>query len=263
MANNSKLSFASWNIRWQSDEDIKNGDAWSKRFEPIADVIRFHDFDIVAIQEGSVSKQADLAPLLKDYTFIQTDSVEHNPILIKTDMFEILDKGRFYLSETPDKKSKGWDAMHKRYCVWAKLKRDNIVFFVFNTHFDHRGKVAKQESAKLIYQALPSIAEGNRFLLAGDFNSTEGSIPYEIITSNPQIKDAKDLAEFSYIPKKSFNFFKPMSYSKWDLDHIFVSPSIHVFRYGVLNETYYDGESYRYPSDHSPIMAVFEFSATN
>lgn len=258
-----KIRFASWNIRWQSDGDVENGNAWKKRFEPIANVIRFYDFDIVAVQEGSPSKRDDLAPLLKDYTFIETDSVEHNPILVKKDLFKVLDKGRFYLSETPDIRSKSWDSKHYRHCTWAKLQKDSTLFFVFNTHFDYHGKTARTEGAKVIYQRLPNMAGHTPYILAGDFNSIEGSNPYDILTSIAGIHDAKNAAEFIHIVKKSYNYFDPAKYSKWDFDHIFVGPGISVFRYGVLNETYYDGETYRYPSDHSPILTVFEIPAAN
>ncbi|WP_407455935.1 endonuclease/exonuclease/phosphatase family protein [Fibrobacter sp.] len=258
-----KISFASWNIRWQSESDIENGNAWKKRFEPIANVIRFYDFDIVAMQEGSASKRDDLAPLLNDYVFIEIDSTEHNPILIKKDMFKLLDKGKFYLSETPEKKSKSWDSKHNRFCLWAKLQKDSTQFFVFNTHFDYHGKTARTEGAKVMYQWIPSIAANTPYIAAGDFNSVEGSVPYEILMSIPGIKDAKDVAQFTHIVKKSYNYFDPYRNSKWDLDHVFVDSRIPVYRYGVLNEMYFDGESYRYPSDHSPIMMVFELPAAS
>ena len=209
--NQEKITFASWNIRWQSDDDVKNGNAWKKRFEPIANVIRFYDFDIIAMQEGTAGKRDDLAPLLKDYTFIEIDSTEHNPILIKKDKFKLLDKGKFYLSLTPEKKSKSWDSMHKRFCLWAKLQKDSTTFFVFNTHFDHRGKVAKNEGAKIIYQWIPSIAQSTPYIISGDFNSVEGSVPYEILMSIPGIKDAKDVAQFTHIVKKALTTLTPLA----------------------------------------------------
>lgn len=252
-----KIRLASWNIRWQSDMDIEKGNGWSKRFEPIANVIRFYDFDIVAIQEGSSSKWEDLAPLLKEYTFVETESTEHNPILFRSDMFKLLDKGRFYLSETPEKKSKSWDSKHNRYCFWAKLQKDTTVFFVFSTHFDYHGKIARLEGAKVVLQHVPSITNGAPYIIAGDFNSIEGSSPYEVLMSIPGIQDAKRVAQFTHIVKNSYNYFDPGRNSKWDFDHIFVN-GIAVSRYGVLNETYYDGETIRYPSDHSPIMMVFD-----
>ncbi len=253
-----KLRLASWNTRWQSEEDIAKGDSWSKRVKPISDIIRFYDFDIICIQENSAGKQRDLAPYLKDYNFIQNDSMEYNPILVKKD-FQVLEKGRFYLSKTPWKKSKSWDSKHARYCTWAKIRKDNRIFFVFNTHFDYHGKNAKIESAKLMNKIIPNMTNGSPYFLAGDFNSTENSQAYNILVSSPNIKDAKLLATFVYQPKKSYNYFDPNRFSKWDLDHIFVGPNITIHRYGVLNETYYDGEIYRYPSDHLPVMIIANF----
>ena len=71
-ASDARISFASWNIRWQSPEDVEKGNAWSKRFEPIADVIKFYDFDIICIQESSTNREQDLMPLLQDYVFKNT-----------------------------------------------------------------------------------------------------------------------------------------------------------------------------------------------
>ena len=258
--NPEKIKFASWNIRWQSQEDVEKGNAWSKRFEPIADVIRFFDFDIVAMQESSTNREQDLMPLLQDYDFLKTDTLEHNPILIKKGLFAVLDKGRFYLSETPQKKSKGWDAKHTRYCTWAKLKKDGTEFFVFNTHFDHKGKTAQAESAKLLHQVIPSIANSVPLVLAGDFNISTSANNYSILASIPGTVDASERADFFYEVKKSYNYFDPIKNSKWDFDHIFVSTNIHVYRYGVLNATYYDGDTIRYPSDHSPITITFQIS---
>jgi len=257
-ANESRLTFATWNTRWQSQEDVEKGDNWKKRVEPIVNVIRFFDFDIVAMQENSAAKQRDLEPLLTGYEFIQNDTMEYNPIVIKKGMFKVLEKGRFYLSKTPYIKSKSWDSKNYRYCTWAKLQKDSSVFYVFNTHFDYHGKIAKEESAKLLNQVIPSMVKESAYILAGDFNSTEGSKAYNTLVSSSYIKDSKHLAEVVHLVKNSYNYFDPMRVSKWDLDHIFVAPGTKVFRYGVLNETYFDGETYRYPSDHSPIMVIME-----
>jgi len=257
-----RLKFASWNIRWQSDGDVEQGNAWKKRFEPIANVIRFYDFDIIAIQEGSQSKLNDIAPLLEDYDIIETEETKHNPILIKKGNLKLLDKGRFYLSKTPKKKSKSWDSKHARYCVWVKLQKDDIIFFVFNTHFDYHGKEAQSESAKMMNLFIPAISNNATYIIAGDFNAAEGSNPYNILVSTQNIQDARHVADFVHVTKQSYNYFDPQKYSKWDLDHIFTSQDIRIHRYGVLNETYYDGETFRYPSDHSPIMAIMELPST-
>ena len=251
------LTYGSWNIRWQGNDDVKNGDGWKKRIEPLTNVIRFYDYDIIGLQEGSINKNGDIKPYLTDYDFIQNDPDEHNPILIKKNKFKVLKHGRFYLSETPFKKSKSWDSKHVRYCSWAELEIADVQFFVFNTHFDYHGKKAKLESAPIILKMIEFFSEEKPFILAGDFNSSENSKAYGILVSHPNIKDARYTADFAHQPRNSYNYFDPNRYSPWDLDHIFVNPQIHVFRYGILNETYYDGERFRYPSDHQPLFMKF------
>ncbi len=256
-SNREFLTLASYNIRWQSAGDAENGDAWSKRKRPIADLIRFYDFDIVGIQEGSASKNAALRELLPGYEFLTLDSNDANPLLVRKGMFRVRRAGRFYLSSNPGKRQKGWDAKHIRYCNWFELEFEGKRFFVFNTHFDYHGKKAKLESARFVPEKVQSIAREKPFLFSGDFNSAAASQPYELLTSSGILLDAKSRAEFSYEVKKSYNYFDPQKYSPWDLDHIFTNSLVHIHRFGVLNDVYYDGEKFRYPSDHSPLVVVF------
>ncbi len=254
------FTYGSWNIRWEGKDDAKKGDAWEKRFTPIANVIRFHDFDIIGIQEGSKGKLEKIAPLLKEYAIIRNEINEENPILYKKTLFKLLDKGRFYLSEKPNTRGKGWDAQRVRFCTWAKMQTGENIFYIFNIHFDYRGNQAKKESVELIKRMVPAIAQGFPFFLAGDFNLAESSSGYKNL-AQPPFQDAKHIADFTYEPKKSYNYFDPQRYSLWDLDHVFINKGMHILRYGVLNETYYDGEKYRYPSDHQPLLIKFYFSS--
>jgi endonuclease/exonuclease/phosphatase family metal-dependent hydrolase len=254
-----ELRYASWNIRWESQSDIEEGNAWEKRKEPIANAIKFHDFDIIGLQEGSPPRLRDLMELLPDYEFILSDTMEYNPIVIRKGMFTVMDFGRFYLSKTPEKKSKSWDSKHARYCTWAKLKFKQDSLYIFNVHFDYHGKDAQAESAKLMSRKIPAMTKKAPFIFAGDLNFTADSKSYQNL--NPHVmSDAKKIAEFSSTPNGSYNHFDPSRYGIWQIDHIFVAPGTKVKRFGILNETYYDGERFRYPSDHSPITIRFELS---
>lgn len=252
-----KLRYASWNLRWEDKKDIANGDAWEKRVQPIADIIRYNDFDIVGTQENSADHAADLMARLPNYDIVQIDSLEDNPILIKRGMFSLLDSGRFYFSQTPEVRSKSWDSRRIRFCTWVKLGRDKDTLFVFNVHFDYRGKDAQAESAKLMNKKILSIAGNAPFIFAGDLNFVDTSDSYKIIGSCIPMNDAKKVADFAYTPNGSFDYFDPQKFSKWQFDHIFTSPQVKVHRYGILNESYYDGEKFRYPSDHLPVAITF------
>ena len=258
-----ELRYATWNIRWEDPKDVEKGDSWEKRKEPIANVIKFHDFDIISLQEGSPYRLKQLMELLPEYDIILSDSMEYNPIVVRKGMFDIADVGRFYLSKTPEKKSKSWDSKHARYCTWTKLKFNQDSLYIFNVHFDYHGKEAQAESALLMNKKILAIAGDAPFIFAGDLNFTDESKSYKNIGTCIKMNDAKKIAEFSNAPNGSYNYFAPDRFSPWTFDHIFISPSIKVHRYGILNETYYDGERFRYPSDHSPVAVRFEVLHNN
>ena len=194
--------------------------------------------------------------LLPDYEFIVSDTMEFNPIAIRKGMFTVTDHGRFYLSKTPEKKSKSWDSKHARYCTWAKLKFGQDSLYIFNVHFDYHGKDAQAESAKLMNRKIFTMANKSPFIFAGDLNFIPGSKSYQNLDTRI-MNDAKKIAEVSIAPNGSYNYFDPSKFSEWQFDHIFVAPGTKVKRFGILNETYYDGEKFRYPSDHSPLMIRF------
>ncbi len=258
-----ELRYATWNIRWEDPRDIEKGDGWEKRKEPIANVIKFHDFDIIGLQEGSPYRLKQLMEHLPDYEIILSDTMEYNPIVVRKGMFNVTEVGRFYLSKTPQKKSKSWDSKHARYCTWAKLKFNQDSLYIFNVHFDYHGKEAQAESAKLMNKKILAMAGNTPFIFAGDLNFTKESDTYKNVGACIKMSDASKEAKLSYVPNGSFNYFDPERSSPWTFDHIFVSPTIKVNRYGILNETYHDGQRYRYPSDHSPVTIRFELTSDN
>ncbi len=253
------LNYATWNLRWPDKRDIASGDTWDKRVKPIADVIGFYDFDIIGLQEARASQINDLFKYLNQYDVLQIDSLEDNPILLKKGTFKILEQGRFYLSKTPSIQSKSWDATLVRFCTWVKLEKEGKNFFVFNVHFDYRGKKAQFESAKLMIKKIKEIAKDSPFILSGDFNFIDKTESYKMLATNDIFRDAKKIATITYLPNGSYDYFDTQKFSPWQFDHIFVDKSIKVSRYGILNETYYDGSKFRYPSDHLPITIFLEF----
>jgi endonuclease/exonuclease/phosphatase family metal-dependent hydrolase len=259
----SELRYATWNIRWESQQDIDEGNGWSKRKEPIANIIKFHGFDIIGLQEGSPPRLRDLMELLPDYEFILSDTMEYNPIVIRKGMFTVADFGRFYLSKTPEKKSKSWDSKHARYCTWAKLTFDQDTLYIFNVHFDYHGKDAQKESALLMNKKILAMAKEAPFIFAGDLNFTAESKSYKNLGTCIKMNDSKNVADSTFAPNGSYNYFDPNKVSPWTFDHIMVSPLIKIHRYEILNETYLDSGIPRYPSDHSPVTIRFELNGNN
>ena len=255
--------YATWNIRWEGPKDIESGNAWDKRKEPIANIIKDHNFDIIGLQEGSPTRLKQLMELLPDYDIILSDTLEYNPILIRKGMFTIADFGRFYLSKTPEKKSKSWDSKHTRNCTWAKLEFNQDTIYIFNVHFDYNGKDAQRESALLMNKKILAIAKDTPFIFAGDLNFTAESKSYKNLGTCIKMNDSKNVADSAFAPNGSYNYFDPNKKSPWTFDHIMVSPLIKIHRYEILNETYLDNGMLRYPSDHSPVTIQFELNGNN
>ncbi len=180
-----------------------------------------------------------------------TKRKEHAAIFFRTSRFEILDDGDFWLSETPDKPSFGWDANHRRICSWAKFKdlSSETEFYFFSIHFDHKGKEARRQSAKLVVKKIEEIASDYPVFFVGDLNSTPES---------DQIQTLKSLLKFSrdesvappYGPVGTANSFDYNAPLKKRIDYIFVNDQIKVLKYGVLTDSY----ELRYPSDHQPLV---------
>lgn len=150
-----KLNVGSFNLRYDNEGD--KDDSWVHRKDMAVSLVHFHDFDVFGIQEGLIHQVKDL---VKDgmYTFVGVgrddgkEAGEHAAVLFKKDRFKLLDSGNYWLSETQDKPSFGWDAQCRRVCSWAKLK-DKVSgkeFYFFSVHFDHIGKVARHESALIM-----------------------------------------------------------------------------------------------------------------
>ena len=143
----SELNVATFNLRMDTEKDGVN--AWPNRKEMVKGLIRFHDFDIFGTQEGF------------RHMLDGEDAGEHSAIFYKTSRFDLLDKGNFWFSETPDVPGKGWDATCcNRICSWGKFrdKESGKVFYFFNSHYDHQGKVARRESSKLLIARIKQIA---------------------------------------------------------------------------------------------------------
>lgn len=178
------------------------------------------------------------------------DTGEYSAVFFKKESFELLDSGNFWLSETPEIPSKGWDAAFNRICSWALLKdvKTGEKFVHLNTHLDHIGIDARREGMKLIFKKAESLSAP--VVVTGDFNFAQGSDFYKELVSG-KLRDSKFSAEESAdsITYNAFENEKPEI-----IDFIMVSPDFKVRKYTVVDEKI-NGE---YPSDHYPVVAEIE-----
>jgi endonuclease/exonuclease/phosphatase family metal-dependent hydrolase len=252
----------SYNIRYANPRD--SGNLWADRAPVVAALIRFHDFDLFGTQEGLRNQLDDIStalPYYERYGVGRDDGQtkgEHSAIYFKKDKFKLLKKGDFWLSETPDKPSLGWDATCcNRICSWVQLQdtKSKKKFYVFNAHFDHQGKKAREESAKLILEKIKSIAGNEPVIFMGDLNGSHTSTWYETIEDSEQFQDTYRMVEHPYALNASHNSFGKRKGRKDVIDHIFVTSHFIANKWGILTDTY-DG---KFPSDHFPILTVVKF----
>ncbi len=249
------LNVMSYNIRYNNSADSLN--AWPNRREWAASLIKFYDTDILCIQEGL----ADQVDYLKTATGFSMEGVgrddgqrmgEFTAIYYNPVRFVKRAAGNFWLSETPDIPSKGWDAAITRICTWIRLydKVRKQEFYVFNTHYDHMGAVARYNSSLLLQAQIPLIAGELPVILTGDLNVTPETGAVGLIKTF--LKDAREVSkEPAYGPVGSFNGFKFNAPLKERIDYIFTSKHFSVLKFGILS----DSKDQRYPSDHLPVLA--------
>lgn len=262
------LNVASYNIRNKNSSDSLNGNGWAQRQPVICQMIRHHDFDIFGAQEVIHVQLKDMLAAIPEYSYIgvgRSDGKtkgEYAPIFYKKSRLTLLNSGNFWLAENTTMPNKGWDAAQERICTWGEF-RDNLTgktFFMFNTHFDHKGTEARRESSRLILAKAGKIAGDNATIITGDFNFDQNDHSYAIIVDSDRFSDSYNTATMRYAQNGTFNRFDPDFKSDSRIDHIFVTPSVKVLRYAVLTDTYWSTDqsenqknSNRIPSDHYPV----------
>ncbi len=241
------LNCGSYNIRMHSKVDYKRGDGWTERRDIMCDLVAFTAFDIFGAQEVCHDQLEYMLERLPEYNYIGVGrddgkkKGEYSPVFYRRDRFELLDSGTFWLSETPDEVSYGWDAACRRVCSWGyfKDKQTKKKFWFFNTHMDHKGKAARVEGAKLVISKIKQMC-GNRanVILTGDFNVAQDSPAYNTFAQSGLLQDAYTLAPIKHAPGGTFNNFKVGTHTQKRIDHIFVA-GCEVARYGILTYHYW------------------------
>lgn len=257
-----ELNIMTFNIRLDLASDSMN--AWQYRKDKAASQILFHDVDILGVQEALSNQMQDLQHALTGYSYTGVGREdgktkgEYSAIFYNTKRLELLSSSTFWLSETPGVAgSKSWDAAITRIVSWAKFrdKMTGKIFFDFNTHFDHMGKVARKESAKMLLKAVDSLAGKNIAIVTGDFNSFPPDEPIQIITDKNNTLRLTDTKAVSlaphYGPTGSFNGFTSKETSNDPIDYIFFNHGVTVLKHATLSQSW----QRRFSSDHFPVWA--------
>ncbi len=253
------FTIATYNLRYDNEGDKVKNNAWKDRCPHIVEIIQKNNLDFFGVQEGLFNQLADLMRAMPAYEYTGLGREggregEHSAIFYKRDKFSLLDAGNFWLSQTPEKLSKGWDAKYERLCSWAQLKDKStgFTFYMFNTHFDHKGKVARKLSIALIFEQIGKIAGNAPVILSGDFNMDPIDEAYAEFAKFPKFRSAYDIAEsLQNANLASVNTFDSIKHTHERIDHIFFSPDFKVSSYKMELDTYGDN---KFPSDHFPII---------
>jgi endonuclease/exonuclease/phosphatase family metal-dependent hydrolase len=261
------VNVMTYNIRLDTESDGVN--QWKNRTGKVFDLIKKNNPDLLGVQEAMHNQMMDLKSNLTDYDFVGVgrddgkEKGEYSAIFYKKDKFDVLEQKTFWLSETPEVPgSKSWDAAITRVVTFVVLKDKSTgkSFAYFNTHFDHIGKEARKNSAKLIKAYIAGFNAGASIsgkytnlplLVSGDFNSEPTDEPYQTMI------DGKDVTLFDSRPSKdltgTFCGFEVNAMKCKTIDYVFHSSHWKSNYYKVVRD--HDGKYY--PSDHLPVMATF------
>lgn len=255
-----QFSAMTWNLRMDTPNDGEN--RWDLRKHKVAGLIAFHEPDVIGIQEGLHHQLMYLDSILTNYSFVgvgRDDGVEageYSAIFYHNERLKPDTSGTFWLSESPENVSVGWDASMERISTWGDFTyRDSGKrLVVFNAHLDHRGAQSRLEAVKLILERARSYANGEPLIVMGDLNARPEDPPIQYLSTH--LSDSREVSELPpYGPTGTFNGFDAGHPLDARIDYIFVNDMIRVQKYGVLSDT----ERLQTPSDHLPVLIRFDY----
>lgn len=274
-----------YNIR-NSHDDRGSENDWAKRRDDLVAVIRAQDPDVIGFQEVLPDQREWLMEQFKDYVFVgdgrgaDRKSDESASIAFRKNRFTAVDKGTFWLSETPDTPGKkGWGAACPRVCSYAILKDKSTgkAFCFANTHTDHVSELAREKGMLLVIERMKVFGKGAPIVFTGDHNCQETEAP--AIAVSKLLRNAMAVSKTPPMgPWRSFTGWK---WRDWErpaakalslpraernapggdfgsrIDYIYVSPGVKVRSCRTVS-TPRPGRNL-YPSDHFPVVADVEF----
>ena len=253
----SKITVMSYNIRLGGADDGTN--SWQFRYPATALMIEDQKPDVFGLQEAMLYQVLFIRENCRDYEYVGVGREdgkkegEHMAVFYNKKTMSLLKWGTFWLSETPDKPTIGWDAACKRTATWAlmKSKVSGRKFYFVDTHLDHVGQTARTEGLALVMSEMAKINKaGLPVVLVGDFN-VENTDPCLAVLDG-KMKDARKIAADTD-SKGSFNAWGKASSA---IDHIFYSGFSSCTKFETVTKSYADR---KFISDHYPVKAVLVF----
>lgn len=242
------VTVMSYNVYYKFDEN---------RVKNIVQNIKNNNPDSFGLQEATPEWIDAIAAAMPDYAYVGVGrnldgSGEASPVFYKKDKYELIDSGVFFLSKTPNKPSRGWDAMFNRLCTYVVLKDKTTNFYYahFNAHFDHMGVIARLESVAVVTEKVSKICNTFPVVFTGDLNDHEGGDMYNRVLE-AGFRDTKSLAETAD-DKSTYHGYSDLLTKEKPIDFIFVNAMATKVSTYKVDTTKYDGE---YASDHHPVIS--------
>jgi endonuclease/exonuclease/phosphatase family metal-dependent hydrolase len=260
-----QVKVMSYNIRLDVASDGEN--RWDARKDKVAALMNYYEADFIGGQEVQHHQLEYLQSQLTKYKYIGVgrddgkSAGEYSCIFYNNEKFTVIQQSTFWLSQTPDSVSFGWNAACRRVCTYGLFqnRQTKQMLWVFNTHFDHLGDTARIESAKLITQKINLLTRDKKYpvALTGDFNSKPGEAP--AIYMNEGFQNARNVSkEKPYGPADTWEGFEFNKKPDGCIDYIFISKDKRwtVKKFATITDSY----DMKYPSDHFPILATLELN---
>ena len=256
-----QTSVMTYNIRYDNPDDGENW--WDKRKEEVVALIQYYQPDFLGIQEGINHQVTFLNNSLPNFDYIGVGRdgpgkvSEFVALFYNKEKYELLESTTFWLSPTLDKISKGWDAALNRISTYGKFKhlKSGKEIHVFNAHFDHLGKVAREQSAKVILEKIKALTRtDDPVVVMGDFNSSPSSKPIQMMES--ELQDSRKISKQKpYGPEGTFSGFDVAANLDNRIDYVFVK------NLDVLSNRHIDDrrKNNLWVSDHLPIWVWLDF----
>lgn len=254
----------SFNIRLNVESDGVN--RWDNRKAEVVRLLTYYHPALIGMQEVLEQQRLDLLAGLPAYQSVgvaRTDGKragEYSCILVDTTRFAIREQNTFWLSTQPQVPSKGWDAALERICTYVRVrdKQTKRELWVLNTHFDHVGLEARLRSAQLILDTMRALQKRQAIpaVLMGDFNAYPTADPIQLLSG--QLRNTREISRVpAFGPADTWNGFDFTKTPQGSIDFIWLSKQslLVVDRFITITHSW----EQRYPSDHFPIMAHFQW----
>ena len=262
----SVLNVMSFNIRNSSASDGIH--SWANRRDLAMGVLNECNPDLVGFQEVLPDQFEDLQWMSHVYAFhgAPRDDGQHvgERALIgyRLERFQLIEAGDFWLTERSDRPSLGWDASHIRICSWVRLLDRSVrrPLLFANTHWDHKGRVARQMSAQLMRARLSELSRGSAVIVAGDLNSheTDDCVRTLLLPDSSCISlvDAYRHVHPQRQPNEETSHHFTQRTEGMRIDYILHSAGVRALDAAIVRSRGPNGE---FPTDHFPVTCCLKW----